>query len=133
MIIDLDEANQENEGLYNRAPDTACFWNRRGAVGVLENPVLTCGDAVCHDPLHMGEGGLAGLRNRSDHTITNIIALLEDYILDDDPVLNEQLKQEMEHHNLLELLPGSVHGFALRDRKWRKFLKQERGNGWLTC
>jgi hypothetical protein len=57
---------------------------------------------------------------QSDVKLNKLSALLEDHIIENDPDNIATFKGLLGREGLLDLLPGSVMGFALRDRKWRK-------------
>jgi len=88
---------------------------------VPEIAIRTCSDATCHLVSHIVDISYSHSKTQSEGALGKLDALIDDYVTDDnDPSHINSFKKALEEHGLLELLPGSVSGFALRDRKWRK-------------
>ncbi|KAF1961539.1 hypothetical protein CC80DRAFT_488785 [Byssothecium circinans] len=123
VIIDLEQANQEleDEYVFSTDTETSFFWSKHVDKTVFNMPVMTCKDTDCTDISHLAEPSDQWNKDQCDNILKTVTAQLDDYIVNDIGSKNISLKEEMEKLGLLELLPGTVHGFALRDRKWLQF------------
>jgi hypothetical protein len=119
-MIDFKEAFQEKPSLMPPNTDDKPFWSRSGLAEVHELP-RSCSDATCHAASCMNDTYVSHQRERSSKILSNLNTLLEEYELDKASGMTEKLASELEKKDLLLLLPGVVHGYALRNRKWCKF------------
>ncbi|KAF2678847.1 hypothetical protein K458DRAFT_133217 [Lentithecium fluviatile CBS 122367] len=134
VIVDLEQAAQEMGGSQNYSHwprDGGRFWAKKTPLTAWEIPVQTCKDTACHLASHLSDMTFSQSRAQSDKIVRELQALLDDHAQRNDRSHVQSLKEALQQHGLLDLLPGSVQGFALRDRKWCKYrlsLALERGS-----
>jgi len=124
VIVDREQAFVDNPGQFPLPPPKNFFWEKVDEPTHMQNPVHLCPDAKCHNIDHLVDLCLGYQQNACDEVIKELSAVVEDYVMDDgSPDRIAEVKKDMAQHGLLELLPGYVHGYALRDRKWCEFIR----------
>ncbi len=120
VIIDMQTAIQHNPKLRPFFPKAESIYYKRITKQTLEIPKHTCSHTMCHELKCIADVYPEYQRQRCIDTIPDIPSLLDQDDVDDnrDVVVLRKIEDVLERDNLLILLPGVVHAFALRSRKW---------------
>ncbi|GAB1312064.1 hypothetical protein MFIFM68171_02274 [Madurella fahalii] len=127
VIVDIKLAFQEYEGAFASGESVVPkltsligYWPPAYAPEVLQLHISGCDNVWCHNSSCMNDCYFSFHADQVQKVEPKMKALLEEHEsgkLDDKESL-KRFKAYMEEKDLIRLLPGTVPGFALRNRKW---------------
>jgi hypothetical protein len=122
VVVDFRTAYQHEEDWCPQSYYDYLVWFKNEPRQSIEIPKRICGHAGCHLTSCLVDAYHSRQRARCDKVIREINGLLDDYRLGstDSGAELGRFKKDMEHQELISLLPGVAYAYVLRTRKWGK-------------
>ncbi|CAI6342066.1 unnamed protein product [Periconia digitata] len=115
LIVDFEQAVREGLSEFSSTND---FFSKVSSRTVPEMPVVKIFNG---EPQHLQDENVVFDRDESFEVLKKIQDHLDDYSLKKSDSRLKEIIEDLEKQGLIELIIGSITGFALRDRKWKHF------------